>query len=56
VRLAPQERQHLNELEELGISIKQVTNQLEVEGVKAFSDAFAVLINIVEERRNAAVA
>jgi hypothetical protein len=32
-----------------------VTDQLEVEGVKAFSDAFTVLINKVEERRTAAV-
>lgn len=46
---------HLDELEELGISMKQVTDQLEVEGVKAFSDAFTVLIKIVEERRIAAL-
>jgi transaldolase/glucose-6-phosphate isomerase len=51
----PQARQHLNELEKLGIPIKQVTDQLEVEGVKAFSDAFTVLINKVEERRTEAV-
>ena len=37
-------------LEELGISIDEVTAQLEVEGVEAFSDAFTVLLKAVEER------
>jgi transaldolase len=48
-------RQHLEALEKLGISIRQVTDQLEVEGVQAFSDAFTVLLKTVEERRLAVV-
>ncbi|HEY3310580.1 MAG TPA: transaldolase [Anaerolineales bacterium] len=43
-------------LEELGISMKQVTDQLEVEGVKTFSDAFSVLIKAVDDRCRAAAA
>lgn len=38
-------------LEALGISMKAVTQQLEDEGVKSFSDAFAALLEAVEERR-----
>ncbi len=41
-------------LEKLGISMDHVTNQLEVEGVSSFSNAFTVLIKAVEERRQAA--
>lgn len=47
----PKVRQHMEELEKLGISMRQVTDQLEVEGVQAFSDAFTVLLKTVEERR-----
>jgi transaldolase len=38
-----------------GISIDQVTEELEEEGVKAFSDAFRNLLQTVEERRLAEV-
>lgn len=43
------------ELEALGISMKQVTDELEAEGVKAFADAFKVLLDSIEERRANAV-
>ena len=39
-----------NDLESLGISINQVTDQLEKEGVSAFSDAFTSLLNTIQER------
>ncbi len=39
------------ELESLGISIKNVTDELESEGVKAFSEAFTNLINAIDTRR-----
>lgn len=42
------------ELEALGISMKQVTDELEEEGVKAFADAFKVLLDVVDERRKSA--
>ncbi len=41
-------------LEAVGISMKEVTDTLEAEGVKAFSDAFSVLLEAVEMRRKAA--
>lgn len=40
-------------LEELGIMMPQVTAQLEAEGVKAFADAFGVLLEAVDARRKA---
>jgi transaldolase len=43
--------QALAELEKLGISMKAVTNQLKSEGVKAFSDAFSVLLKAIGEGR-----
>lgn len=45
----------LNSLALLGISMDQVTQQLEAEGVKAFADAFNSLLATIEERRLAAV-
>ena len=48
--------QALADLESLGIAMKQVTDQLEEEGVRAFAEAFEVLLKAVEERRLAAVA
>lgn len=42
-------------LESLGISMQQVTKQLEDEGVKSFADAFTVLLKAVDERARAAV-
>lgn len=44
----------LDNLEDLGISMKAVTQQLEDEGVKAFSDAFTALLNAVEKRSQVA--
>lgn len=44
------------ELKTLGISMGEVTQELEDEGVKAFSDAFKTLLDGVEERRKNAVA
>ena len=46
--------QALADLESLGISMTEVTGELEAEGVKAFSDAFTVLLKAVDERRQAA--
>ena len=43
------------ELEAAGISMQQVTQELEEEGVKSFSDAFKTLLNAIEERRKNAV-
>ena len=39
------------DLEELGISMDQVTAQLEDKGVKSFADAFTVLLEAVDARR-----
>lgn len=44
-------RKQIADLEALGISMTAVTNELEVEGVKAFSDAFTALLQTIEERR-----
>ena len=44
-------RVRLKELERLGISMEQVTAELEQEGVKAFSDAFTALLKSLDERR-----
>jgi transaldolase len=41
----------LESLEKLGISMAAVTQQLEDEGVKSFTDAFAALLDSVEKRR-----
>ena len=43
-------------LEKLGISMDSVVSELEVEGVKAFADAFRALLDAIENRRSAAVA
>lgn len=49
-----EERRVIEALEGLGISMKEVTDQLEREGVKSFSDAFASLLDAVEKRRKVA--
>lgn len=41
----------LNRLEGFGISIKRVTDELENEGVRAFSEAFEALLFTLEKRR-----
>ncbi len=48
--------QALADLESLGISIDLVTSQLEEEGVKSFSDAFVVLLDVIDKRRKAVLA
>lgn len=40
-----------NELESMGISISKVTDELEIEGVAAFSEAYLSLLDSVEKRR-----
>ena len=40
-----------NDLEQIGISIQQVTEELEIEGVKAFEDAFVALLQSIDERK-----
>jgi transaldolase/glucose-6-phosphate isomerase len=42
----------IKQLEELGISMDVVTQELEVEGVKAFADAFEQLLKTIDERRS----
>jgi transaldolase/glucose-6-phosphate isomerase len=48
-------RRTLAQLETLGISMDNVTAELEAEGVKSFADAFAAMLRAIEERRAAAV-
>ncbi len=45
------EQKVLDDLETLGISMDQVTFELEVEGVKAFSDSYDALLATLEKRR-----
>ncbi|MFH2102490.1 MAG: bifunctional transaldolase/phosoglucose isomerase [Chloroflexota bacterium] len=49
-------RQLLNELEDVGISLAQVTQQLEEEGVSSFEAAFADLLKTIDSRRTVALA
>ncbi len=48
-------RQVIAELEAAGISMAQVTQELEDEGVKSFVDAFTDLLKTIDDRRRAAV-
>ena len=48
-------RQTLADLAALGISMIEVTDQLEHEGVASFADAFASLLAGVEKRRTVAI-
>ncbi len=50
------EQQVISDLEALGISMAQVTRELEEEGVKAFADSYNALLEALEERRAAAQA
>lgn len=45
------DRQVIANLEALGISMDEVTNRLELEGVRAFADAFTALLKTIEQRR-----
>lgn len=49
-------RRALADLETLGISMRQVTDELEAEGVKSFSDAFTALLKTIDDRRSACLA
>ena len=49
-------RQVMDDLEALGIFMADVTRELEEEGVQSFSDAFTVLLEAVDSRRQAAAA
>ncbi len=49
------EQKVIQQLEQLGISMEQVTYELEIEGVKAFADAFTALQQAIEQRRQAAL-
>lgn len=44
-------RQALADLESLGLSMREVTRELEAEGVAAFADAFTALLGAVDARR-----
>jgi transaldolase len=48
----PDAQQVFTELEALGISLADVTQQLEDAGVKAFADAFAALLATIDQRRS----
>ena len=50
----PAARQAFADLASLGISLDQITSELETEGVKSFADAFTALLQSVETRRAAA--
>jgi len=52
----PEAKTQLEALKALGISIEKVTDDLEVEGVKAFIDAFAALLTTIDEKAGKAVA
>jgi transaldolase/glucose-6-phosphate isomerase len=49
-----QSKDALKRLADAGISMDQVTQELEEEGVKAFADAFTQLLATIEERRKSA--
>jgi transaldolase/glucose-6-phosphate isomerase len=48
-------RRVMEQLGELGISIDQATQELEIEGVKAFADAFIALLSTLDQRRQQAL-
>lgn len=48
-------RQVIEAIEALGISMEQVTKELEEEGVKAFVEAFTTLLDTIDERRKVAI-
>lgn len=49
------EQKVIEQLEELGISMDRITYELEIEGVKAFADAYTSLLDAIEQRRQAAL-
>jgi len=48
-------REQLAQLESLGISMDAVTYELEVEGVRSFSESFSHLFEAIEEKRQKAI-
>ncbi|MCL4561217.1 MAG: transaldolase [Chloroflexi bacterium] len=52
----PEARQVMRDLDELGISMTEITQTLEDEGVKAFADAMTALLEAIAERKAQAVA
>jgi transaldolase/glucose-6-phosphate isomerase len=48
-------RDQIAALEQVGISMVQVTQELEDEGVKAFADAFTSLLKTIDDRRKSAL-
>lgn len=48
-------RQQFADLEELGISIQKVTQELEEEGIRTFSESFESLIATIQQRKKEAV-
>jgi len=49
----PEARRTLQELEQVGISLKQITDQTLQDGVRLFAESFAKLLDAVEQRRRA---
>jgi transaldolase/glucose-6-phosphate isomerase len=47
----PEARRTLQDLEEVGISLKQITDQTLEDGVRLFAESFAKLLDAVEKRR-----
>lgn len=45
-------RQQLQALESLGISLKQITTELTIEGVESFSHSFDNLANVIQKKRD----
>jgi len=43
--------QHFNQIRELSIDFSEITNQLQVNGIKAFSDSFNDLISTLSQKR-----
>jgi hypothetical protein len=41
----------LQKLEDVGISMDEVTHQLQVDGVKSFADSFNELIDTIKSKR-----
>lgn len=46
----------IRKIESLGISLDQITQELEIEGVKSFKDAFESLLASIDDRRQKAIA
>jgi transaldolase/glucose-6-phosphate isomerase len=51
----PEARQNLHELGELGLSLKDATDQLLVEAVKKFADPFDKLLKAIDLKRQALI-